>query len=134
MNKWQWRGIVSVLFALSLVLGLSAGTAMAQVEICNDGIDNDGDKAIDCKDSDCTNSEFCKTPPPPDGTPCSPGYWKNHLDEFNEFCTSAAALTVEPRLDSCSDLLTALTCKGSDASCLRSAAAALLNTVSGCEE
>jgi hypothetical protein len=137
MNKWQWRGIVSVLFALSLVLGLSAGTAMAQETSCNDGIDNDGDKAIDCKDSDCTNSEFCKTPPPPNGTPCSPGFWKNHEDEFDAACGAAAALAAAQgitRLDTCDELLAAVSCRGSDASCLRSLAASLLNTVSGCEE
>jgi hypothetical protein len=111
MNKWQWRGIVSVFFALSLVMVLSAGTAQAQ---------------CDPKDPKCE--------PPPKTTACSPGYWKNHLDEFNEFCGAAAALALTEELDSCPELLTALTCKGSDASCLRSVAAALMNTVSGCEE
>jgi hypothetical protein len=34
----------------------------------------------------------------------------------------------------CQDLMDALTCRGSDASCGRHAAAALLNQVSGCTE
>jgi hypothetical protein len=128
--------IVGLFFVVSLALVLlSTGTATAQVkEICDDGIDNDGNKLIDCKDPACATDPVCKVPPPPGGIPCSPGFWKNHPDDFDEFCEAAAALTVEPRLDSCRDLLTALTCKGSDASCLRSAAAALLNTVSGCQE
>ncbi len=30
-------------------------------EICNDGIDNDGDGATDCDDTDCTSAAFCQT-------------------------------------------------------------------------
>ena len=72
-------------------------------------------------------------PPPPDGTPCSPGYWKNHLTEFNAYCTAAAAVSGD-RFASCGDLLTALTCRGSDASCGRNEAAGVLNGVSACVE
>jgi hypothetical protein len=72
--------------------------------------------------------------PTPTGTPCSPGYWKNHLDAFNASCQAAVNLNPSDNFNSCGDLLTALTCKGSDASCGRSAAAALLNAVSGCTE
>lgn len=61
MNKRQWLGIVSVFFALGLVLVLSGGTAQAQ-EVCNDGTDNDGDKLIDCKDPDCAKNPICQTP------------------------------------------------------------------------
>jgi hypothetical protein len=134
MHKGQWRGIVSVLLALSLVVVWAAGTAVAQtkVEICDNKIDDDGDGFIDGADPDCQ-----KPPPPPSGTPCSPGFWKNHSDEFNAACGDAAALAVVlglSRLDSCPELLGAVSCKGSDASCLRSLAAALLNTVSGCQE
>ena len=67
------------------------------------------------------------------GTPCSPGYWKNHLTQFNQVCGAAAALPNDP-FTTCAQLLTALTCQGSDASCHRQAAAAALNTVSGCTE
>ena len=71
--------------------------------------------------------------PPPPGIPCSPGFWKNHLSLFNQYCQAAADLPGD-QFTTCSELLTALTCKGSDASCGRSAAAAALNTVSGCRE
>ena len=59
------------------------------------------------------------------GTPCSPGYWKNHVEAFNTYCSQAG---------DCDALWTALNCKGSDASCGRSDAAAALNAVSGCTE
>jgi hypothetical protein len=72
-------------------------------------------------------------PPPPPGVGCSPGYWKNHLTEFNASCAAAAALPGD-RFTDCDDLLTALTCKGSDASCGRNEAAGKLNTISGCTE
>ena len=72
-------------------------------------------------------------PPPPPGIPCSPGYWKNHEADFALHCSAAAALPGDA-FTTCDDLLTALTCHGSDASCGRSAAAAALNTVSSCTE
>ena len=72
-------------------------------------------------------------PPPPDGVPCSPGFWKNHLTQFNAYCSAAAALPGD-QFSSCSQLMTALTCKGSDASCGRHDAAAALNSVSACTE
>src|SRR5690606_24200229 len=31
-------------------------------EICDDGIDNDGDGAVDCQDSDCLNHPSCAIP------------------------------------------------------------------------
>ena len=65
---------------------------------------------------------------PPTGTPCSPGYWKNHQETWvGIYCTDATA-------PSCGTLLTALTCRGSDASCGRSAAAAFLNSLTACTE
>jgi len=89
-----------------MVFGLS-GSALAQ--------------KCDPKDPKCN-------PPPPKGTPCSPGFYKKHLDFWVDvYCGDAT----DP---SCGELLDALTCKGSDASCGRSAAAAFLNDVSGCTE
>ena len=85
---------------------------------------------------DCTlfpNEPGCEPPPPPPGVPCSPGYWKNHLTEFNAYCSAAAARPGDA-FATCNDLMTALTCKGSSESCGRHTAAALLNTVSGCTE
>lgn len=66
-----------------------------------------------------------------EGTPCSPGYWKNHLDEFYLYCDAAADSS---DFDDCADILTALTCRGSDASCRRSEAAAAMNAITGCTE
>jgi hypothetical protein len=118
-------------FAVSLGLVLlPVGTASAQVEICDNKVDDDGDGLIDGDDPDC------KKPPPP-GVPCSPGFWKNHPDEFNAACDDAATLAASlgiTRLDTCGELLDAVSCRGSDASCLRSLAASLLNTVSSCQE
>jgi hypothetical protein len=79
--------------------------------------------------------EVCEPPPPPPPPPpgnCSPGYWKNHETHFGEVCGAAAGLVTDDQFEDCDDLLTALTCKGSDAS-WRSAAG-LLNTVSRCTE
>jgi hypothetical protein len=68
-----------------------------------------------------------KCPPPPKGGDCSPGYYKNHVDFWwGIYCDVDSG--------QCSDLLTALTCKGSDASCGRSDAAGYLNDQSGCTE
>jgi hypothetical protein len=36
-----------------------------EVEICDDGIDNDGDGLIDCADPDCSAAPNCASPPPP---------------------------------------------------------------------
>ena len=81
-----------------------------------------------------TDPSLCEPPPPPPGTPCSPGYWKNHITEFNSYCSAAAAVSTSDRFSSCGSLMTALTCRGSDASCGRNAAALLLDQVSGCTE
>jgi len=123
------KAFLFLLLALSVCcsIGGLTGVAFAQTkgEICDNGIDDDGDGLADCDDPEC------KCTPPPEGTPCSPGYWKNHLTHFNQFCAAAAALSLIDQFDDCQDLLTALTCKGSDASCGRSAAAALMNTAAG---
>jgi hypothetical protein len=67
-------------------------------------------------------------PCPPKKGDCSPGFYKNHLSFWVDiFCTELT----DP---SCSELLAALTCKGSDADCGRSAAADFLNAASGCTE
>ena len=62
-----------------------------------------------------------------EGIPCSPGYWRNHPDDFNATCVLVSGWT-------CQELLTAVTCKGSDASCRRQAAASALNAVNDCTE
>ena len=95
------------MFAAALSLGLAfSGTAMAQT--------------CDPKDPKCE-------PPPKDGTPCSPGFYKTHIDFWwGIYCDIGSG--------QCSALLTDLTCKGADATCGRSAAAAYLNDQSGCTE
>jgi hypothetical protein len=99
------------MFAAALSLGLAfSGTAMAQV------------KPPPCD----PNKEVCE-PPPKDGTPCSPGFYKNHIDFWwGIYCDIGSG--------QCATLLTALTCKGADATCGRSDAAAYLNAQSGCTE
>ena len=32
-------------------------------EVCDDGVDNDCNDAVDCADGTCTNDEACQTPP-----------------------------------------------------------------------
>lgn len=66
-------------------------------------------------------------PPPPTGLDCSPGFYKNHIEYWwGIYCDVGSG--------ECANLLTALICKGSDASCGRSTAAAFLNSQSGCTE
>ena len=65
-----------------------------------------------------------KEPPPKTG--CSPGFYKNHPEIWVGMGCGGAT--------SDADLLTALTCKGADASCGRSAAAAILDACTGCTE
>jgi hypothetical protein len=106
--------------------GLGTGSLFLEggKDSCSDKIDNDGDKLTDCADPECAEDPACKDG---GGEGCSPGYWKNHLDEFNAVCGSVPGWT-------CDSLLTALTCKGSDASCRRSDAAEALNAITGCTE
>ena len=104
---------------------------------CTDGKDNDGNKLIDCADPGCATDPACVKNPPPEGTPCSPGYWKNHQSAFSGACEAAANYDLSDQFGSCSDLWTAITCTGNQSGCTgarRQAAAALLNTVSGCTE
>lgn len=125
------KKILLVMLALLVCFSIAGLTnsAIAQTkgEICDNGKDDDGDKLVDCDDPDCDCT-------PEEGVPCSPGYWKNHLTEFNQYCQAAVNLDANDRFASCDDLLTALTCRGANDTCGRSAAAALLNRVSGCFE
>ena len=111
-------------------LGLSYVPAIAQTktEDCDNKADDDDDKLVDCDDPDC------KCEPPKEGTPCSPGYWKNHESEFNQYCQAAADLDPNDAFATCNDIMTALTCRGRDSTCMRSAAAALMNRLTGCTE
>lgn len=59
------RLALSLSFALPSVASLAhaAGPAYPTEEICDDGIDNDGDSVPDCSDSDCLKTDACQ----PDG-------------------------------------------------------------------
>ncbi|MEM7230938.1 MAG: dockerin type I domain-containing protein [Planctomycetota bacterium] len=50
------------------VLGSLMGVAFpGDAEICDDGLDNDGDRAIDCTDADCVEEPVCPVAPPRGG-------------------------------------------------------------------
>jgi hypothetical protein len=130
LDKRKLIGVVALCFALAFVLlGLFSPSvpqinAQTKTEICDNGIDDDGDKAVDCADTDCASSPSCvKT-----GTGCSPGFYKNHPDIWVGICCGNEGQRT------CESLMTALTCKGSDSSCGRSAAAAYLDACTGCSE
>jgi len=147
--------VLALLAVFLLALGLfgpqvTQVSAQVKGEVCNNGYDDDGDKLVDCEDPDCAGDPYCKSQEicdngidddgdklvdcedpdcvcEPEGKPCSPGYWKNHLDDFNAVCGQVSGWT-------CDELYTAITCRGSNASCRRSEAAEALNAVSGCTE
>ena len=66
--------------------------------------------------------------PSPAPTGCSPGFYKNHPEIWVGICCG------DTTQRTCEDLMQALTCKGSDASCGRSAAARYLDACTGCSE
>ena len=90
---------VGLLFALGFAVALPVGPAMAGVEVCDDGIDNDLDGAPDCKDSDCTNDPACQKDTP---AACSPGYYKNHVETW---CNIACPTGVTIPPSTCAILL-----------------------------
>ena len=112
-RNWNLYGIAALLAVFFLAVGVIALPvtqvgAQTKTEVCDNQVDDDDDKLIDCEDPDCAEDPACKTPP--DGEGCSPGYWKNHLDHFNAVCGSVSGWT-------CDTLYTAITCRGSNASC-----------------
>ena len=58
MNKYLLAFIVSVFICLG---GCSenADNNSIEPEICDDGIDNDGDGLVDCNDPDCVSNLNC---------------------------------------------------------------------------
>ncbi len=50
---------VGRLFLLCTILSLSLVSLDAQIEICSNGVDDDGDGLIDCDDSDCATIHTC---------------------------------------------------------------------------
>lgn len=126
-NLYRLLGMAAFVAASVLVVGLisprgTAVNAQTKTEICDNKVDDDDDKLVDCDDPDCK----CE---PPKGTPCSPGYWKApaHRDEFNQTCAQVPGWT-------CDQLWTAITCRGSDSSCRRHEASEALNAINSCTE
>jgi hypothetical protein len=56
--------LIGLAGALAYTAVPSAVYAQQVKEICDNGIDDDGDKAVDCEDSDCSGDPACKEPPP----------------------------------------------------------------------
>jgi hypothetical protein len=63
------------------------GSCQDAAEVCNDGIDNDGDGAIDCADSDCTNDPACSTGACNDNGVCESG------EDCNSCASDCAGVT-----------------------------------------
>jgi hypothetical protein len=129
-KKYGPLGVALLLAVFLLALGVlvtpvSQINAQTKGEICDNGLDDDDDKLVDCADPDCATNPACQKEPPGEG--CSPGFWKNHPDEFNTWCGQVSGWT-------CDELWTAINCKGNNATCRRSEAADALNAVSGCTE
>jgi hypothetical protein len=129
VKKLHVLGVAVLSCVLAFVLLGLLNDQMTEVsaqakEVCDNKVDDDGDKAIDCADSDCVGSPSCtKT-----GTGCSPGYYKNHPELWTGICCGNEGQRT------CADIMTALTCKGGDAACGRSAAAAYLDACTNCSE
>ena len=55
--------MITVGFSVALLLGLglapSPANAQGKGEVCDNGQDDDGDKAIDCEDEDCKDAPEC---------------------------------------------------------------------------
>ena len=65
MTRQKWLLVIALFAAFGLAMMPSASFAQV-AEICDDGLDNDEDKDVDCDDSDCAEEEDCKEPPPPE--------------------------------------------------------------------
>lgn len=100
------------------VFAAVTGTLSAQTtgEICDNGIDDDKDKLVDCDDPDCADK--CKV----DGEPCSPGFWKNHTELWYGICCDEACSA---------KLLADLQARGPGSNAIRAAAADFLEECLG---
>ena len=105
----------TVLAALTLLMVVWAGEplSLSSASLGPASVSALGQKACDPKTQKCG---------------CSPGFYKNHPEIWVGICCGG---TGQP---TCASLTTALNCKGSDASCHRSAAAAYLDGCTGCSE
>lgn len=60
-NDKSYSNIANFLFEAGDYLSLKIGAGFdPEAEICNNGIDDDGDKIIDCNDVDCKESLLCR--------------------------------------------------------------------------
>jgi hypothetical protein len=121
MMKRRWY-VPCLSILAGLILATFSGSALA-AERCDNGIDDDKDKLVDCKDPDCSADPKCVKEP----TGCSPGFYKNHTEIWVGICCDEAS-------GECDALLARLTCRGNDAICMRSSAAAFLDLCTGCSE
>jgi len=125
---------VGFLLFASMAFVLSPTSVMAQVaEDCDDGIDNDGDKLVDCKDPNCSKSVKCEVT-----ADCSPGFYKNHLlnaDPRKRLCPiECPAVDITIGVEECAGLVLDLSAElGSDAA-TRAAAKAILDACYGTAE
>jgi hypothetical protein len=111
---------------LGLVL-LPVGTASAQ-EICDNGIDDNKDTLVDCKDPLCANDPACKKPQVT--ADCSPGFYKNNKERWCgvECPASPGTAIVEP---TCSLLVIQLSSELGSPKAVRDAAKAVIDACFG---
>ena len=77
------------------------------IEVCNNGVDDDGDGATDCADADCAADPACTTSPPED---CSNGVdddGDGAIDCADSDCIGDPACTVLADGDDCNDAIVA---------------------------
>jgi hypothetical protein len=61
MRRNPCQGVFYFLLALTMAAGIVlAGCPVVKKEICNNGIDDDGDGRVDCADADCADDPACK--------------------------------------------------------------------------
>lgn len=97
MNKLI-KGFACLFFAYVLNFSLNAQVA----EICNNGIDDDGDLLIDCYDPDCTGDSACSSawvnvtspsnPPPTNFTLSVQEKWRTDTTFYDVFSTQTPAI------------------------------------------
>lgn len=126
--KREWVFIAMALFFfVGLAVFMSAETASAQTckptpEICDNKIDDDCDGLVDGLDPDC------KVPPPPPKVTadCSPGFYKNHPNTWdNGIC--CIGQSTDPT-SQCGDLAFRLCAECGASSLQRAAAKEILDT------
>ena len=98
-----------------VTLAVTPLNAQVKTEICDNGIDDDDDKLVDCADPDCK----CE---PPKEEACSPGFWKNHTELWFGVCCTGG---------DCDAILAELNAKGPGSDARRQNAADFLEDCLG---